>query len=82
MDDKKLNNLSEDWQMDTQSIRERGKYLLDNALWTDCKFLVGTEESNKVSSLSLRFIYLFIHLFFSMIKRERHFTHFIESVEN
>lgn len=47
MDDKKFKNLSEDWQMDTQSIRERGKYLLDNALWTDCKFLVGTEESNK-----------------------------------
>lgn len=40
----KMKKLSEDWQINKQCIRERAKYLLENPVWSDCKFLVGIEE--------------------------------------
>ncbi|XP_065225720.1 BTB/POZ domain-containing protein 2 [Planococcus citri] len=40
----KMKKFSEDWQISKQSICERGKYLLENPVWSDCKFLVGIEE--------------------------------------
>lgn len=40
----KIKKFSEDWQVNKQSIRERGKHLVENPVWSDCKFLVGIEE--------------------------------------
>lgn len=50
MENQKNSSTCDDWQVFTKSIRERGKYLLENPIWTDCKFLVGIEDSHvKVS---------------------------------
>lgn len=52
MDNQKVRSLSDDWQINKESIWQRGKYLLENAIWTDCKFIVGTDEPYRVSAHS------------------------------
>ncbi|XP_075212363.1 BTB/POZ domain-containing protein 6-B-like [Lycorma delicatula] len=38
----KMNKRCEsDWQLKKEKLTERGKYLLESGLWSDCKFLVG-----------------------------------------
>lgn len=50
MENQKNSSTCDDWQVFCKSIRERGKYLLENPIWADCKFLVGIEDSHvKVS---------------------------------
>ena len=56
MDSCKSKNLIEDWQGVTKSIPERARYLLDSALWTDCKFLVGTDDDKSATVSELIFI--------------------------
>ncbi|XP_050309730.1 BTB/POZ domain-containing protein 6-B-like [Anthonomus grandis grandis] len=37
-----------DWQISKQNIKERGQYLLETGLWSDCRFIVGTEPIQQV----------------------------------
>lgn len=37
-----------DWQVSRKEVRERGQYLLENSLWTDCRFIVGIEPNQIV----------------------------------
>ncbi|KAL5277065.1 hypothetical protein ACFFRR_002347 [Megaselia abdita] len=39
-----------DWQNSCLEIKIRGKYILENEKWTDCKFLVGNEHNQKIIS--------------------------------
>jgi hypothetical protein len=38
---------SADWQARRATWSEQNMYLLENSVWTDCVFLVGTEESEQ-----------------------------------
>ncbi|KAF5300321.1 hypothetical protein FQA39_LY11178 [Lamprigera yunnana] len=37
-----------DWQTARRKIKERGQYLLDSGMWSDCRFIVGTESHQQV----------------------------------
>lgn len=37
-----------DWQTSRSTIKERGQYLLETAMWSDCRFIVGTEPNQQV----------------------------------
>lgn len=37
-----------DWQVHKKTIGERGRYLLETAIWSDCKFVVGTTTHQQV----------------------------------
>lgn len=37
-----------DWQTSCKSIKNRGEYLLESGLWSDCKFIVGMEPNQQV----------------------------------
>ncbi|EZA57597.1 hypothetical protein DMN91_002406 [Ooceraea biroi] len=36
-----------DWQTGKQKLTERGQYLLESGLWSDCKFIVGQEPQQQ-----------------------------------
>ena len=36
-----------DWQMTKQNLSERGQYLLETGLWSDCTFVVGLPPSQR-----------------------------------
>lgn len=36
-----------DWQQGTKEIKERGSYLLEKGIWSDCRFLVGVEPNQQ-----------------------------------
>lgn len=38
----------EDWQVNMKKVTERGSYLLETGLWSDCKFIVGQEAHQEV----------------------------------
>ena len=38
-----------DWQMTKQNLSERGQYLLETGIWSDCTFVVGLPPNIKVS---------------------------------
>ena len=40
--------LQYDWQNECKSRGERAKYILANGLFTDCEFLVGSDEGKEV----------------------------------
>ena len=42
--------LQYDWQNECKSRGERAKYILENGLFTDCEFLVGSDEGKEVSN--------------------------------
>jgi hypothetical protein len=42
--------LKYDWQNEYKSNGERAKYALVNGLFTDCEFLVGSDEGKEVSN--------------------------------
>lgn len=37
-----------DWQTARKKIHERGQYLLDSGIWSDCRFIVGIEPHQQV----------------------------------
>ncbi|XP_066138611.1 BTB/POZ domain-containing protein 1 isoform X2 [Euwallacea fornicatus] len=37
-----------DWQITKHLIKERGEHLLETGLWSDCRFIVGSEPSQQV----------------------------------
>lgn len=37
-----------DWQITKKFVRERGQYLLDTGMWSDCRFIIGTEPTQQV----------------------------------
>lgn len=37
-----------DWQTARKKVKERGQYLLDSGIWSDCRFIVGTEPHQQV----------------------------------
>lgn len=37
-----------DWQTTTRMVKERGQYLLETGMWSDCRFIVGTEPNQQV----------------------------------
>ncbi|KAK9879530.1 hypothetical protein WA026_006601 [Henosepilachna vigintioctopunctata] len=37
-----------DWQTTRKRIKERGQYLLETGMWSDCRFIVGTEPNQQV----------------------------------
>lgn len=37
-----------DWQVECLKIKQRGAYLLQSGLWSDCSFLVGSEPNQVV----------------------------------
>ncbi|XP_045470883.1 BTB/POZ domain-containing protein 6-B-like [Harmonia axyridis] len=37
-----------DWQTTKRQIKERGQHLLDTGMWSDCRFIVGTEPNQQV----------------------------------
>ena len=37
-----------DWQMTKQNLSERGQYLLETGIWSDCTFVVGLPPNIKV----------------------------------
>ena len=39
----------QDWQLTKASLCERGQYLLESGLWSDCQFIVGLSPNIKVS---------------------------------
>lgn len=36
-----------DWQVTRKEIRERGQFLLETGIWSDCRFIVGTEPNEQ-----------------------------------
>lgn len=38
----------QDWQLTKSSLCERGQYLLESGLWSDCQFVVGLSPNIKV----------------------------------
>ncbi|XP_012215292.1 BTB/POZ domain-containing protein 6-B [Linepithema humile] len=36
-----------DWQINKQKLSERGQYLLESGLWSDCNFIVGQEPQQQ-----------------------------------
>lgn len=40
-----------DWQMTKQNLSERGAYLLETGIWSDCTFVVGLPPTVRVSLL-------------------------------
>ena len=38
-----------DWQMLKQNLSEKGAYLLETGIWSDCTFIVGLPPNLKVS---------------------------------
>ena len=45
-----------DSQMTLVRINERAGHLLNTGQWTDCTFIVGTENSHEVSIIMVLFI--------------------------
>ena len=41
-----------DWQITKQNLSERGQYLLETGIWSDCTFIVGLPPNLKVKYLS------------------------------
>ena len=39
-----------DWQITKQNLSERGQYLLETGIWSDCTFVVGLPPNLKVST--------------------------------
>ena len=39
-----------DWQINKQNLSERGQYLLETGIWSDCTFVVGLPPNLKVST--------------------------------
>ncbi|XP_018326917.1 BTB/POZ domain-containing protein 6 isoform X2 [Agrilus planipennis] len=37
-----------DWQTVRKTVKERGQYLLEAGIWSDCRFIVGTEPHQQV----------------------------------
>ncbi|XP_022914538.2 BTB/POZ domain-containing protein 1 isoform X1 [Onthophagus taurus] len=37
-----------DWQTTRREVKERGSYLLETGVWSDCRFIVGTEPNQQV----------------------------------
>ncbi|XP_044752164.1 BTB/POZ domain-containing protein 6-like [Coccinella septempunctata] len=37
-----------DWQTTKKQIKERGQHLLETGMWSDCRFIVGTEPNQQV----------------------------------
>jgi hypothetical protein len=37
-----------DWQITRKLVKERGQYLLETGMWSDCRFIVGTEPNQQV----------------------------------
>ncbi|KAJ8917550.1 hypothetical protein NQ315_005599 [Exocentrus adspersus] len=37
-----------DWQTTRKLVKERGQYLLETGMWSDCRFIVGTEPNQQV----------------------------------
>lgn len=37
-----------DWQITRREVKERGQYLLESGIWSDCRFIVGTEPNQQV----------------------------------
>ncbi|EZA59223.1 hypothetical protein DMN91_008259 [Ooceraea biroi] len=37
-----------DWQTSKEKLSERGEYLFDTGLWSDCKFIVGQEPEQRI----------------------------------
>ncbi|KAF2883941.1 hypothetical protein ILUMI_22233 [Ignelater luminosus] len=37
-----------DWQTAKKKVKERGQYLLESGIWSDCRFIVGTEPHQQV----------------------------------
>ena len=35
-----------DWQLTKNSLSERGSYLLETGIWSDCTFIVGVQAQN------------------------------------
>ena len=35
-----------DWQLTKNSLAERGSYLLETGIWSDCTFIVGVQAQN------------------------------------
>ena len=36
-----------DWQMTKQNLSERGQYLLETGIWSDCTFVVGLPPNQR-----------------------------------
>ena len=54
-----------DWQLTKNSLAERGSYLLETGIWSDCTFIVGVQAQNiKVRHLKLRLTLLMIFYFY------------------
>ncbi len=52
---------SYDWQINKHNLCERGQYLLETGIWSDCTFIVGLPPNVKVSRKS--FFSLKLHIF-------------------
>ncbi|EFA04408.1 BTB/POZ domain-containing protein 6 isoform X1 [Tribolium castaneum] len=37
-----------DWQTTRKLVKERGQYLLETGMWSDCRFIVGTDPNQQV----------------------------------
>lgn len=37
-----------DWQSSKNYVKERGQYLLESGIWSDCRFIVGSEPNQQV----------------------------------
>nr|AEE61716.1 unknown [Dendroctonus ponderosae] len=37
-----------DWQISRKLVKERGQYLLETGIWSDCRFIVGSEPNQQV----------------------------------
>lgn len=37
-----------DWQTTRKLVKERAQYLLETGMWSDCRFIVGTEPNQQV----------------------------------
>lgn len=37
-----------DWQTTRKLVKERGQYLLETGIWSDCRFIVGSEPNQQV----------------------------------
>ena len=61
-----------DWQMTKQNLSERGQYLLETGLWSDCTFVVGLPPSQRdirVRKTTLEKTYLNSRLHFDIFCR-------------
>lgn len=57
-----------DWQVTKTTLCERGQQLLETGQWSDCKFIVGTEPHQQVSTKQCVFFPHYFYLFFSFTK--------------